>query len=117
MKNGSSILLISIFFFFFDLLFGFQRDDDCDCGDQVVSFPLLLITQDPILGRYFGVGTRCLSFCVCLRGKEGEERVQREGSEEQQVKGKSETETKENRGKGEESVGDETDGIGGEKRV
>ena len=43
--------------------------------------------------------------------------MKREGSEEQQVKGKSETETKENRGKGEESVGDETNGMGGEWRA
>ena len=99
-----------------DVLFGFQRDDDCDCGDRVVFFPLLLIPQDLLLGRCFGVGTRCLSFCVCLRGKEGEGSAEREGSEEQQVKGKSETETEENRGKEEESVGDETNGIGGEWR-
>ena len=84
---------------------------------ELSSFLLLLIPQViSSFGRCFGVGTRCLSFCVCLRGKEGERCAEREGSEEQQVKGKSETETKENRGKGEESVGDETNGIGGERK-
>ena len=43
--------------------------------------------------------------------------MKREGSEEKQVKGKSETETRENRGKGEESGGDETNGLGGKWRA